>query len=553
MINGTIIWNALCFSDEEPEADSHQWCLTDIQYMNRLFENVPCPSCATDSLVIRRGSVASRMGFAYPITMCCTNCEFDNTVMSSPRSETGSYDVNDISTLFFNQMGLSYKAQDKFAGFFGMKGLHRKTYAKKEKKIIDTLVGVTDNILEQSAILVKENYEVPLDDLCNVTVSFDGSWHKRGHTSLYGIAAVIEVNTGLILDYTVLSKYCHMCSLKETEYKGKETAEFQRWLPTHLCCINYVGSSNAMETEAARILWGRSEERGFRYTGFLSDGDSKAYTVVSNLNIYGQEYPIEREECVNHAHKRMGGALRKLRKEKCLGGKGQGKLTDPMCDFFQRMYRKAIKDNVGNPEGMRHAIFATLFHCMSTDERPHHIRCPPGANSWCFYQKAEALGEVPGSHKTNLNHYVRCDIAKYMVAIYERMADPALLQRLSKGKTQNSNESFHSVVWAHCPKRVFVGKRKLDGAVASAVSSYNAGQRGLAMAMAHLNIEVNIVTEAYLEHMDDLKEKQARHASNATHLQKRRVKLAAQKAERSQLSNLEGATYGPGLEGAMDS
>jgi hypothetical protein len=203
-------------SDEEPEAESHQWCMSDVKQINRLLDNVPCPSCDTDCLVLRRGSVATRMGFAYPITLSCTNCDFKNTTMSSPRSVTGSYDVNDISTFFFNQMGLSYKAQDKFAGFFGMKGLHRKTYAKKENKIIDTLVGVADDILEQSAMFVKENNEVPLDELYNVTVSFDGSWHKRGHTSLYGIAAVIEVNTGLILDYTVLSKYCHLCSLKET-------------------------------------------------------------------------------------------------------------------------------------------------------------------------------------------------------------------------------------------------------------------------------------------------------------------------------------------------
>lgn len=542
----------LCFSVAEPEDESHQWCIADVRQLNMLVKNVPCPSCDTEALVVCRGSVASRMGFAYPISLRCTNCDFENTVMSSPRSATGSYDVNDISTFFFNQMGLSYKAQDKFAGFFGMKGLHRKTYAKKENKIINTLVGVADDILEQSAMFVKENYDVPLDELCNVTVSFDGSWHKRGHTSLYGIAAVIEVNTGLILDYTVLSKYCHMCSIKETEFKGKETPEFQRWFPTHECCINHAGSSNAMETVAARILWERSEERGFRYTGFLSDGDSKAFSLVSDLALYGPEYPIAREECVNHAHKRMGGALRKLRKEKCLGGKGQGKLTDSMCDFFQSMYRKAIKDNVGNPEKMREAIFATLFHCMSTDEQPHHTRCPQGANSWCFFQKAQVLGEEPGPHHENINHYVQYDIAKQMVDIYQRMAEPALLQRLSKGKTQNTNESFHSVVWAHCPKRVFVGKRKLNGAVATAVGSYNAGQRGLAMAMAHLHIEVNIVTEAYLEHLDDLKEKQALKSSNATNLEKRQVKLAAQKAERSQQLDLEGPTYGPGLEGAID-
>ena len=40
---------------------------------------------------------------------------------------------------------------------------------------------------------------------------------------------------------------------------------------------------------------------------------------------------------------------------------------------------------------------------MSTDDKPHHHKCPPGKKSWCFYNKIIALGEVPGSHKDNVH------------------------------------------------------------------------------------------------------------------------------------------------------
>ena len=50
-----------------------------------------------------------------------------------------------------------------------------------------------------------------------------------------------------------------------------------------------------MEVEAACILWSRSEARGLRYTGFLSDGDSKAYNVVVKFDVY--DVPIVKEEC----------------------------------------------------------------------------------------------------------------------------------------------------------------------------------------------------------------------------------------------------------------
>ena len=42
-----------------------------------------------------------------------------------------------------------------------------------------------------------------------------------------------------------------------------------------------------------------------------------------------------------------------------------------------------------------------------------------------------------------------------------------------KGKTQNANESLHSVIWSHCPKTVFVGVRRVCGAVASAIARFN--------------------------------------------------------------------------------
>ena len=54
--------------------------------------------------------------------------------------------------------------------------------------------------------------------------------------------------------------------------------------------------------------WTRSENKhGLQYTGFLSDGDSKAHKAVCELNVYEKE--IVKEECFNHVHKRMGHGL----------------------------------------------------------------------------------------------------------------------------------------------------------------------------------------------------------------------------------------------------
>ena len=46
-----------------------------------------------------------------------------------------------------------------------------------------------------------------------IRVSCDGSWSKRGHTSIYGFVSVIEMTTGLVIDFVVLSKWCKICSM----------------------------------------------------------------------------------------------------------------------------------------------------------------------------------------------------------------------------------------------------------------------------------------------------------------------------------------------------
>ena len=41
-------------------------------------------------------------------------------------------------------------------------------------------------------------------------------------------------------------------------------------------------------------------------------------------------------------------------------------------------------NNIGDSEAMRNAIWATLFHCASTDISPQHEKCPDHAESWCL-------------------------------------------------------------------------------------------------------------------------------------------------------------------------
>ncbi|KAJ4426099.1 hypothetical protein ANN_26908 [Periplaneta americana] len=144
-----------------------------------------------------------------------------------------------------------------------------------------------------------------------------------------------------------------------------------------------------MEMEAAITLWKRSEQFGLRYITVLSDGDAKTWTRLNLEKPYGPKIPIEKEECVNHVGKRLGTALRGARTNLQaqgirVGGKGFGALKNSTINKLQNYYVRAIRSNTGDLHAMKTAVLATLFHCMSTDKKPQHTKCPPGSDFVVF-------------------------------------------------------------------------------------------------------------------------------------------------------------------------
>ena len=164
-----------------------------------------------------------------------------------------------------------------------------------------------------------------------------------------------------------------------------------------MCSANTTRSSPGMESEAAHILWCRSlEKRKLRYTTYIGDGDCKGFNEVCTAKPYG-DVPVVKEECVCHIQKRMGKALRDLKKAKKgeklsdgLGIGGAGRLTDATINVLQTYYGLAIRANTTDLKAMARNIWAGLWHRRSTDEVPKHDFCPSGRDSWCGFQQVKA-------------------------------------------------------------------------------------------------------------------------------------------------------------------
>jgi hypothetical protein len=81
--------------------------------------------------------------------------------------------------------------------------LQKEAFSRHSKVLTEDSVEFTDEILQLSVEEVKRanrelNGTTDPQDIVDIAVSYDGTWHKRGHTSKYGIGAVIDVATGLV-------------------------------------------------------------------------------------------------------------------------------------------------------------------------------------------------------------------------------------------------------------------------------------------------------------------------------------------------------------------
>lgn len=326
-----------------------------------------------------------------------------------------------------------------------------------------------------------------------MSVSFDGTWAKRGYTSNVGVGLVISMDTGRVLDSQVMCKHCNEC--KKWEGVDKDSARYIVWWEGHQnnCRLNHEGSSNSMECEAAGILWGRSiTKHKLRYKYMIGDGDSKAYNKVKDT--YREVHEVIKLECISHIGKRMYRALDNIRKEnsgkKLKDGEGVGRRQNRMTGGengtvgrLSKYYRNAIyrdpramysvEGREMGVEKMRKAVMAVLYHSVKQDDHSaSHQYCPDGDDenpSWCEYKRKGSM-EDKGHHLDGV-------FLDLLLPAFKRLSGQDLFLKCPPGHTQNQNESFNALIWQRCPKHQWRGPRAVQIAVNLASLAFNCGAR----------------------------------------------------------------------------
>ena len=426
-----------------------------------------------------------RRGFHVPCKMICSYCHHE-TLLSTSSKHGKMFEVNRRMVTAFKAIGKGQAAQERFCSIMNMpQPLSPRAFSQHSSAVHDAVLKVSEKEFQRAANLVKtvhQELDSSQKDVYDVEISIDGTWMKRGFSSLYGCVFVISEETGLVMDFVVLSKYCKICEIWSK--RDSHSPEYLEWKKNHedLCSLNFKKSSKAMEAEGAVMLFSRSVEKlGLQYTSFIADGDSSSYKAINDAKPYG-EVKVHKKDCVGHVQKRMGTGLRKVVAENkgnvIDGSKGLGgrrKLTKKLMDTIQNYYGLAIRRNKDDLPAAKQAVQAILLHMSSSDTNSKHHLCPQGELSWCGWQRDRAGHTSTYKHKEQLSPAV----VEIIQPLFDRLSSDAVLETAVAGQSQNANESLHHLLWQRCPKVGFAGLSTVECAAALAAVEFNRGATAL--------------------------------------------------------------------------
>lgn len=475
--------------------DASSYITVRLDQISELVSQVLCKVCGNQTLSLGNNPTRAR-GLYLKLPIYCGSCEqvVRHFETEQPAQRHQSQPSSYKCVIACRESGIPYDKLLRFWSIMNVRSfMSRSQFTIVSNAVLPGSVKAIDTHLQTVARKVRDQYSLlygrPIgdDEVLDVAGSFDGTWQKRGRTSHHGVGIFIELETGLVLDFEVLTNHCVECV--------KHPNPTNVWLTRHkpVCNKNFDGNSGAMEAEAAKRIWKRSISKfNFRYTIMLSDGDSKTYKTLKDLSIYGSDHPISKEECINHVAKRMYNGLISLKETHKSTKKsihGRGKMTDELMRKFQSYYGQAIRNEAklartNNREmdlqRLKQNIDAILLHYTASDANPTHHYCPNTPDTWCKYNKAVLNGDNPPPMP---KPKVPENVGKIIQPLFEKLTATSLLDKCRRAATQNTNECFNNLIWSRCPKVHWYGHNSIVIATILATLKFNMGATGVLRVM----------------------------------------------------------------------
>lgn len=200
-----------------------------MELLGDAIEMLCCPLCKQNDIHFHE-NLAQKKGFTSVFILKCKHCDFKKELNSSKQCGK-SYDINRRVIYSMRMIGQGYSSLEKFAIHMNLpRPMTHKNYDNSVKVIEKVVREVAEESMQDAADEIKKGST----DVVDTDISGDGSWQRRGFSSLNGTFTGISLQTGKILDVEVMTRYCKACKLKEP-LKISDPAAHAQWLDMHDC------------------------------------------------------------------------------------------------------------------------------------------------------------------------------------------------------------------------------------------------------------------------------------------------------------------------------
>ncbi|GFX64979.1 uncharacterized protein TNCV_451171 [Trichonephila clavipes] len=278
--------------------------IVDLELIVEAFAQLCCPKCFAEKVELFEDS---RYELCSHFTIKCKCCDFFFAFASSKKVVNAPV-INTKLVYGMRQIGKGFAEAFKLCSTLNLPRLSKTAYQNQDAKLLKVVQEVAEESIKAATEIVEKKQNLS-SDIVKCGISVDGTWQRRGYTSMNGCVAAISVDTGKVLDKEVMSSHCPTCKRLQTmprnfEYESSKADHVNSKNFLRRCSVTLRGFSNSIvrlfEYFKDDI---QIDELKFNVEICVVDDDAMLFGVIIGLNILMQGETIINENGITIKNK----------------------------------------------------------------------------------------------------------------------------------------------------------------------------------------------------------------------------------------------------------
>ncbi|GFU56638.1 uncharacterized protein TNCV_3930351 [Trichonephila clavipes] len=169
-----------------------------MEVLLNLFLQLCCPRCFEEGILL---SEDSTYGLCSNFVIRCKHCDFYSGFSSSKKT-LNCPEVNTRFVYGMRQIGKGFSAGFKLCGTLNLPRLSKTAYTNHENKLMSVISEISELSMQKAAYELLVLYPTK-NKIVECGISVDGTWQRRGYSSMNGCVAALSVDTSKVVDIEI--------------------------------------------------------------------------------------------------------------------------------------------------------------------------------------------------------------------------------------------------------------------------------------------------------------------------------------------------------------